>query len=184
MILWLAAASALAVDLAAFAGDWGVDPSRSDDAAAAVLGAPPGATISGGQAEGLSPDQQGEGQEGEDAARDRMVADVLLLLSGSGSLVLRPEGDAIELALAGDAPVRLEPGGAWARVDCGQARCRMRLRDEDDRLVLERRMKATHLEETLLPPAEDGTMVAVVHIESTVAARPIEFRRVYRSLGP
>jgi len=183
MILFFAATSALAVDLAAFAGDWGVDPARSDDVAAAVMGAPPGATLGDGGANDLSPDQKGEGQEEEDNARARMMADILLLLSGSGQMVLRLDGDAIELTLAGEAPVRVEPDGAWVRAECGDAECRVRMREEGDRLVLERKMRSTRVEETLLTPAEDRTMVSVVHVETSAAARPIEFRRVYRALS-
>jgi len=184
MIPFLAATSALAADLAAFAGDWAVDPSKSDDAAAAVMGAPPGATIGGSHAEDLSPDKEGGGEEDVTAAHDRVVADVLNLVGGSGQIVLRPAGEAVEVGLAGEAPVRLELGGAWARVDCGDARCRVRLRAEGDNLVLVRRLRSTRVEETLLPPADDRTMVAVVHVETSATARPVEFRRVYRALGP
>jgi hypothetical protein len=183
MMILCAIASAFAVDLAAFAGDWGVDPAKSDDAAAAVMGAPPGAGLGQGAAEGLSPDQQGEDPEELDAARQRMLSDILLMLSGSGQMMLRPSGESLEITLAGEAPVRLEVDGPWGRMDCGDARCRLRLRDEGDRLLLERRMKATKIEETLLPPAPDGTMVAVVHVVTSSAARPIELRRVYRRLG-
>jgi hypothetical protein len=184
MILFVTTASAFAADLAAFTGEWVVDPTKSDDAITAVTGAPPATLLSGGDAAGLAPDQQGEGEEGVEKARDDMVTEVMGLLGSSGRMGLRPDGEALAVTFAGESPLLLEPDGAWARAECQDAKCRVRLIEYGDRLVLERRRRSTKVRETLMTPDVDGLMVSVVHVEAVAADRPIEFRRVYRALRP
>lgn len=184
MIVLYVTTSVFAADLAAFTGEWVVDPTKSDDAITAVTGAAPATLLSGGEAAGLAPDQQGEGEEGVEKARDDMVTDVMGLLGSSGRMSFRPDGDALAVTFAGEPPLRLEPDGAWARAECQDAKCKVRLIEQGDRLVLERRRRSTKVRETLLTPDVDGLMVAVVHVEAVAVDRPIEFRRVYRGLQP
>jgi hypothetical protein len=187
VLAWLGAV-AEAADLSLFSGDWGVDPTRSDDPTDALSGVIVGTTM-GTEAQAYSPDGGKSGSEDEgDATRDRLLADVYSLLGASGRIGLRPaDAETVDVALSGEESVRLELNGGWARIERSDGEtCRIRARDAGDKLVLERRLRSTRLFETLVPPDTEGLLVAVVRIEGSVIDHGIEFRRVYRGLidGP
>jgi hypothetical protein len=174
-------AVAEAADVSAFAGDWAIDPTRSDDPTAAVTGVVVGTTM-GTDARAYAPDG-GEEPEGNET-RDRLLADVYALLGASGRMTIRPENaTTVDLALSGEESVRLEVDGGWERFERSDGEtCRIRVRETGDKLILERRLRSTRVFETMVPPEADGLLVVVVRVDGSVVEHSIEFRRVYRAL--
>jgi len=173
---------AQAADVSVFAGDWGIDPTKSDDPTAAVAGVAVGTSM-GADARQFSPDG-GEEQEG-DETKDRLLADVYALLGASGRMAIRAENaTTVDLALSGEEAVRLEVDGGWERIQRSDGEtCRIRLHETGDKLILERRLRSTRVFETMVPPDADGVLVVVVRVDGSVVEHGIEFRRVYRALA-
>lgn len=175
-------ASARAADLAAFAGVWGLDPARSDDPTQAIDAALTGPVVTAGDAGRLSPDAQGEDPE---ELRTKLLTSVHGLLAASGTLSLAPVGGTVTLSYGGDATVALATSGGWAKLARDGRDWKVRLREDGDRLRIERREGATHVVETLLPrPAGEAELVVVVYVDGTGLEPGVEFRRVYRPLEP
>jgi hypothetical protein len=183
MMTWLCAA-ALAAD-AWWVGQWGLDPSRSDDGAKAVEDAfvapvapPPGA----GSPTGMSPDQ---GQSDSEDQRQKALSDAMGLLGRSGRCVLAPVGeDALSIDF-GDGATTVALGNHWTKVQPASGdRYRIRAWLRPDVLIVERRYKTNTLTESWLPPTdpESRDRAVVVQLQGPSLTNGVEFRRVYRRL--
>ncbi|MEQ1504654.1 MAG: hypothetical protein ABMB14_20610 [Myxococcota bacterium] len=182
LMVWAAATASAS---AWWTGDWGLDPSASDDPTQAIQQAYVGTAVSGAsEASKLSPDG---GEVDVEANRTKLLYQVLGLLGVSGRITLVEEGDdAVSLAWSGVAPMHLPVGNKWtkvARVDEDHEGYRIRVREDGDRLIVERRLNATTLTETLLSQPNPGELVVVVRVDGSALDPGVEFRRVYRSMG-
>lgn len=181
LALWLGLGAAWAEAPGAFAGSWGLDPARSDDPAETLQRRMRGPLYQGGPARDYSPD--GVGDDGIDQ-RQQIIDQTLLLLALSGRLSLSAgdEGTVV-LEYGGEPPIPLVPDGRWVKLKRPDRTVwKVRLREEDDRLVIQRRVQATWVSETLLPPTEPDTLVVVVQVDGTGLDPAVEFRRIYHRL--
>lgn len=185
MAALLALTSAGAAESAWWAGEWGVDPSRSDDATQVIERAYVGPSVSSGAAQPFSPD--GQGDVDHDAAKRKLLYRLMGVLGQSGRLSLADGADgAIRLGWGDGEPLRLEPGRRWTRVvDPEGDKYKIRVREDQGWLTVERKVAGALVTETLVAPndpAGAGELVVVVSIAGSELESGIEFRRVYRPL--
>lgn len=182
MIVLLCAAAS-AADLAGFAGTWGLDPSRSDDPSEAIAAALVRPAASAGAASAYSPDGNGDASDDPAEQREKLVREVLGLLAVSGTIGLAPTDGGVTLTFGGEDTLVLSPGDGWSKLKRDGGTWKVRVREQGDRLAIERRYKSTAVVETLIPP-EDRELVVVVRVDGSGIDPGVEFRRVYRALGP
>jgi hypothetical protein len=165
-----------------WAGEWGVDPSRSDEATQAIERAYIGPTLTAGPAQPFSPD--GGGDVDVDASKRKLLYKLMAVLGRSGRLSLAEEPDgAVRLGYGDSDALRLELGNKWTRVaDQDGDKYKIRVRAEDDWLMMERKVSGTVVTETVVAPKEPGELVVVVTVVGSELDSGIEFRRVYRRL--
>ena len=186
-MMWLWSAVAWAAD-GWWVGEWGMDPSRSDDGVKAVQDAfvaPTVATTPAGSPSSLSPDQGST--DDPDEQRQKALRDALGLLGKSGRCVFSAAGDASLEADWGDGVVTVPFGNKWTKVTTPQGdRYRVRAWSTPEMLVVERRFKTNELTESWVPPSDADTRdrVVVVRIVGPSLPEGVEFRRVYRRLDP
>ncbi|MEZ4235317.1 MAG: hypothetical protein R3F59_03990 [Myxococcota bacterium] len=170
---------------AGWAGEWGVDPSRSDDATAVIEKAYVGPAASTASARSrFSPD--GGGQDANtvdvDAAKRKLLYRLMSVLGRSGRLSLGEADGSVELGWGeGDERMTLAEGRKWTRVVSEDGdRYKIRVFAEPDYLSVERKIAGAVVTETFVP--DDGDLVAVVTVVGSELEAGIEFRRVYRKL--
>jgi hypothetical protein len=172
-----------------WAGEWGVDPSRSDDPTKVIEQAYVGPTVSSQAASQYSPDGQGDVAD-VDAAKRKLLYKLMSVLGRSGRMSLADETDgAVRLGWGDGDPLRLEPGAKWTKVVSEDGdKYKIRVREEPDWLMVERKVSGAVITETFVAPnasqpsEEAGDLVVVVSIVGSELDSGIEFRRVYRSL--
>lgn len=182
MILWGLAASAPLAAAATpwWSGEWGLDPSRSDEPSTLIERAYVGPTATARDARAYSPDG---GQVDLDDARRKLLYRLIGALGLSGRLSLGADGEAVTLGWGEGEPVHLTPGRKWTRVTPEEGeRYRIRIQQDEDWLVVERKLTGATITETLLSPKESGELVIVVSIAGSELDTGLEFRRVYRAL--
>jgi hypothetical protein len=163
-----------------WAGEWGLDPSRSDEPTQMIERAYSGPVLTGRGASRYSPDG---GQVDHEAERGKVLYEALGLLGVSGRLSLSPGSEGhVALGWGDGQVIELEPGRRWTKVTPEQGeRYRIRVSDLGEQLLIERRAKLTEISETLIPSGQ-GDLVAVVRVDGNTLDSGIEFRRVYRRL--
>lgn len=160
-------------------GEWGLDPSQSDDPSIAIeraYVAP--APVPG--ADKYSPDG---GQTDVEEDRRKLLYETLAILGVSGRMSLARDGEAVVVGWGDGDSVHLSPSGKWAKVvDADGRKYRIRVFEEPELLVVERKVSGTLVTETLVPPKDVGELVVVVRIDGAQLDPGVEFRRVYRAL--
>jgi hypothetical protein len=161
-------------------GEWGLDPSRSDEPSQMIERAYSGPALSNQGAGRYSPDG---GEVDHEAERGKVLYEALALLGASGRLSLAPGAEGRVALGWGDGQVlELESGRRWTKVTSDDGdRYRIRVVDLGEQLLVERRAKLTEISETLIP-SDQGDLVAVVRVDGNTLESGVEFRRVYRRL--
>lgn len=176
MFLWVSNAFA-----SGWIGEWGIDPSQSDEPSTLISGAYTGPVVSASAASRYSPDG---GAVDHEAERNKVLYEALDLLGVSGRLSLARGSDGLVSLGWGDGTVlSISPGRRWTRVipKDDSDRYRIRVTDLGEQLFVERRGKLTAISETLIPQTE-GDLVSVVRVDGSTLDAGVEFRRVYRRL--
>lgn len=180
MIWWWTAAWAGPVD--PWAGTWGLDPAESDDPGERLRAAVTAPIVSGGRAASMAPDG-GASSAGAEDERSHALDDAFDLLGCSGGIELRPAGDGLSVAWTGEAAVVLPLTRRWVKHEREAHRWKVRAWRDGPNLVVERRQRATSVAETFLPTTAPDEVVVVVWVEGPSLHPPVEFRRVYRTIG-
>lgn len=182
-VLWVLASAAQAATLPWWSGEWGVDPSQSDDPTHAIERAYVGPTVTGQAAEKYSPD--GGGQTDTEQDRKKVLYEMIAILGVSGRMSLAPCPDdtsAISLGWGDGEKLTIVPGGKWVKVSDVDRKYRIRVFDEGDQLTVERKFVGAVVTETLVAQKTADELVVVVRIDGASLDPGVEFRRVYRSL--
>lgn len=163
-----------------WAGEWGIDPSRSDEPSSVISGAYTGPELTGGPgASRFSPDG---GAIDHEAERAKILYEALDMLGVSGRLSLSHAAEGSISVGWGDGTVLVLPSSRrWTKVGEGPDRYRIRALDLGEQLFVERRAKLAAVSETLIPQDGDD-LVCVVRIDGATLQTGVEFRRVYRKL--
>jgi hypothetical protein len=181
MIGWMVMGLAQA---AWWSGDWGIDPSASDDPTTALeraVATTPSA-VTGGAARAYAPDG-GQSTVDDEERRTEALYETLAFLGRSGRLSFLEAPEGVSLAFGGSDAVVLVPGRKWSKVVGEDGKYKLRLFDLGDRLVVERRYGSTVLNETWMAPKDDpDAAVVVVRVTGGQIGQGVEFRRVYRKL--
>jgi hypothetical protein len=179
VILVIGMSLALADDASPWAGEWGLDPSQSDDPYEAIGRAIQEPLLTGGAASQYAPDGGSDSREDD---QRRLVDSTTAMLGLSGRIGLQPRPEeGLTLTFGGEDPVDLQLGRKWTKIKTDDGTLRLRA-EADGHLVLQRRLKAALLTETFLAPDASDTMVAVVRVDGS-GIEGLEFRRVYRALN-
>ena len=182
MIPFLFAATvAAAATGSSWDGEWGIDPSRSDDPTTLIEGAYTGpSTTTGRAARPYSPDG---GQVDVEAAKRKLLYRLISVLGRSGRLSLASEEASVRLGWGDGDPLELVPGRKWTRVKPEDGdKYKIRVQQIDERFVVERRIVGATITETLMSPDDQDEIVVVVGITGNELGSGLEFRRVYRRL--